>query len=158
MSGLSIDGYQVATLGFLAVCAVAGGAWYLGYFISSDAKACEAMIVDILKAPSQYRRVKVSEWTASIDQDAARDRVWDQWINSDTAASQMAEMRASPSGIKQAEILIEYDAPNSYGTMLRGKALCDRMLFTNKDGYSDQTELRFNGTTQLQRMREADTQ
>lgn len=75
------------------ICIMGGASWYAGAFDSALVKRCEAMLLDRLKAPSQYQRVNIREYTSSISEDEVWSRLLDQWDRATDARSQLAQIR-----------------------------------------------------------------
>lgn len=53
------------------------------------------------------------------------------------------------------KIIIEYDSPNSFGTLIRDKALCTHVGRTLPRGVQDRKEVKINGKSDFDRLMES---
>lgn len=108
---------------------------------TSVLEACEAALKQSLKAPATYQRANVIDSGESLSLDAFKDieliRIRDGF-DADTAVvkrmelnKRIDEMRAT--GVQPVIFrkLIEYEAQNSFGALIRGRAVCS---FVSGDG------------------------
>ncbi len=132
--------------GLLVVGGATAGAVGLGLFDPAMLKSCEGVLRQRLLAPSQYARVdyRMSSTPISID-DYIRRLAWvgAQPGDADRAIAQYGEPTLF-------EVVIQFDAPNAFGTPIRQRALCDAVDTSSTFSSSSDTFLRVDEKTHIQ--------
>ena len=92
-------------------------------FDSPFVKACQAELKSRLRSPSGFTRISLSEHKEDI---SAKDFIenvlkhhqnLDSWVKNDLESNQRKPVKFTA--------FIEYDAPNAYGTLVRGTTMCE---------------------------------
>ena len=115
---------------------------------------CETELMDRLKSPSGYKRIKVTQHTSKMTSD--------EWLAHREARGYPAASSIEMDGLKNGTIrplknqaFIEYDAPNSFGTLIRGTASCE---YVSREGSSlspSTLDVLINGETNHERIMKA---
>ena len=99
--------------------------------------ACEEKLASLLKSPSTYRRIKVSGFEEEMAVDAYKDRelikIRDTY-DANTAVLMRQILNQKIEKLEKAASkptlftrVIDYDAQNGFGALIRGRALCTFM-------------------------------
>ncbi|WP_189413755.1 hypothetical protein [Mesorhizobium sp. M00.F.Ca.ET.217.01.1.1] len=113
-----------------AACAMvvaAGGvafAYNTGYFDDDLTKSCEEALRQRLKAPSQYKRIRMARDSKDMTRDEFITHLNTSGDTESVRRFYLKSFDAKEIEPKNLSLAIEYDAPNSFGTMLRGYADC----------------------------------
>ncbi|MER9449326.1 hypothetical protein [Mesorhizobium sp. M0254] len=105
-------------------------------FVSPMTRACEAVLKKRLLAPAGYKRVETSESSEPIP---LEDYLKDRGAATESDRILWTRMYSDDSGRKNPPtkftLFITYDAPNAYGTPVRGLSMCEyRSLSASKSG------------------------
>lgn len=151
----------IAIAGVIAL--VAGLSWATRtkepVFAANFESSCIEAIKERLRAPSTFRLVETVHVTdRPFTMEWWSEHQTDDLLKSDDAEQRdlgaqlkdIAERQVS-SGYMIATSVITYDAHNSYGTPLRGQALCELPYAPEKEEFKDR-DIRIDGKTNFQWM------
>lgn len=115
---------------FKTIICVGGSAVLLSAcnpFESKVTKLCEDIIIDQLRSPSGYQRISVKEIEEDIpvDQYIAYYEQDGRSISKDLGEIARIALKHSDRQPKKYTVIIEYDAPNGYGALIRGLDMCE---------------------------------
>tara|TARA_Y100000593_G_scaffold22433_1_gene44724 strand:+ start:500 stop:955 length:456 start_codon:yes stop_codon:yes gene_type:complete len=94
--------------------------------------ACEEKLLSGLKSPSSYSLIEFKEWSFEISPADARDRAWRQmrdngralWDGAVKDLDRWMALGDESEPYREWMAVLTYDAANSYGALIRDKALC----------------------------------
>lgn len=119
-------------------------------FGSKLTAACEEVLKARLRSPSGYDRIKVSEYSREVPIDEYRAIM----ISEKRSA---AEIELTIRGFEAGRELpveftqyIEYDAPNAYGTLIRGLAECKYVSRSGRESGASEFTVRVDGRTKTE--------
>jgi hypothetical protein len=136
---------------FFAILALTGCSSDEGKFFD----LCEKAIKESLRSPSGYKRIskEVEAKALSVDEFLKKNYT-DQ--GKDIAKEQTeSQRRLFESGaVKPAEFtaLVEYDAPNAYGTLVRERVYCTHLSSNGKVEYVTSGSIKVNGKSANDRL------
>ncbi|NNH45495.1 hypothetical protein HLI03_28255 [Rhizobium laguerreae] len=109
-----------ATRALLALSALSG----CSFFDSNLETACETVLKERLRSPSGYQRVEIRQLSDKV---MTREEYKDYLNKTEKDANARALYMRLFNELKPTifALIITYDAPNAYGTLIRGMAACD---------------------------------
>lgn len=109
-----------ATVALLALSALSG----CSFFDSNLVTACEKVLKQRLLSPSGYRRVEVSQLSDKV---MTREEYGNYLNKTEKDANARTLYMRLFDELKPTifSLIIRYDAPNAYGTLIRGISACD---------------------------------
>jgi hypothetical protein len=116
----------IASSVFLAACSA-----------KPEVAACEKFLKDGLRSPSDYKQIKVSTMDNKLPLDVWRQlRERTGFLVGSDSGTRFDQMNAREGGLRV--VAIEYDAPNAFGTNIRGTEICRFLMSSFAEG-------KFNG-------------
>jgi hypothetical protein len=112
--------------------------------------ACEVLIKERLKSPSGYKRIATREYKDSTTVDKLiksgffNDRIIE--------GTDVTTLKLLYSKAVLMTTFIDYDAPNSFGTPVRGLAMCEYVSRPEDTNDIDTMRLKLDGQTSMQYM------
>lgn len=125
------------------------------YFDPPLLRACEEVLLERLRSPSLYKRIKYSERQEDLSIDAwvAIERSQAGSVDSVIKADEQ-DLRKENRSPSRYVGLLTYDAPNSYGTPIRSTALCEHTTPSEKNDVTRHSVV-VDGKTSLEWMTDA---
>lgn len=112
--------------------------------------ACESAIKDTLRSPSGYKQIKVDYSTTELNYET-----YIQYIGKEEASklykSQIESLKSGENNPVVLHALVEFDAPNAYGTAVRAVNRCEYVLMS-KDQKVIAPLIKVNGKTMTDRL------
>ncbi|TPK18057.1 hypothetical protein [Mesorhizobium sp. B2-5-7] len=143
----------IACAALVAACGAAF-AYSTGYFDDGLTKSCEEALRQRLKAPSQYKRVRIVRDTKDMTRDEFVAYLDGSREDESVRKFHLKSFDAKNIQPQTLSLAIEYDAPNSFGTVLRGYADCRYESTYGKDPIS-YLFVKIDGKTSLEWLRGA---
>lgn len=119
---------------------------------SAMLSACEEAIKLRLKAPSSYARFSFTESQQPIrTRDAIEYRLkYEMGIEEPSRSAYLADFAGGKLDPVAFKMVIEYDAQNSFGALLRASAVCDFFDLNGKEAAASPMTVRIDGDTHLE--------
>lgn len=122
-------------------------------FESKFVAACETALKSRLRSPSGYKRVEVTEYNnpISIDEYVAIRRA----EKSELLKFEIDYMKNSNKQPTRHIAFISYDAPNAYGTLVRGTSQCEYVTSDGDASRASEILVKIDGKTNTDRLIDA---
>ncbi|MBW8320039.1 MAG: hypothetical protein K0M49_12790 [Arenimonas sp.] len=121
------------------------------FFDSELVVACEETLKKRLRSPSSYERIELTSRSTELN---TRDEVKAKLIaHGHDGALLEAQLRDFDSGTAKPtefSLLIEYDAPNAYGTMLRDVSKCEYFSMSGRVDRASWFNVKVDGQTDIE--------
>ncbi|MEY9198321.1 hypothetical protein [Sinorhizobium sp. BJ1] len=115
------------------------------FFDSEMLTACEASLKKRLRSPSEYERIEIHRSEEKLDRNAFSKHLAS--INSTTYSSTMRRFDSGDLSPTQFTLIISYDAPNAYGTPIRGIVQCEYVDIGGDESRAHEVTVEIDGQT-----------
>ncbi|THK34642.1 hypothetical protein EHS39_29415 [Ensifer sp. MPMI2T] len=120
------------------------------FFNSKIVTVCEETLKERLRSPSGYQRIEITRYEEKMDRSEYQAYLE---ANEKLAERREFEMRWFDQGNKEPtlfEIYINYDAPNAYGTLIRGLVSCEYLDDDGDKSNADSYSVKVDGKTKTE--------
>ncbi len=117
------------------------------WFDSAIVKECESGLLDKVRTPSGYSRISADEYSEPATEATIRSFYANWWGSHYTDAKAAAESALNNPNVKDfvlKTVFIKYDAPNAFGTPVRGIVECKWIARSKDDHPVGPSSLLFN--------------
>ena len=134
---------------------LAGAAFLLSLLSSCDlfdAKiviVCESALKDRLRSPSEYKRIEITRSEEAIGRAEYKD-LFGSTGSPTLQAVTMADFDSGAVKPVRYTLRISYDAPNAYGTPIRGVSRCEYASAFGGDSTASEFTVRIDGDTDME--------
>ncbi|WP_349437410.1 hypothetical protein [Pararhizobium sp. A13] len=120
------------------------------FFDPKIVKVCEAVLQQRLRSPSGYERIEIVSSETKMDREAFSKHVGRIDLPTSYFTSKMQAFDSGRLRPMVFTLLISYDAPNAYGTPVRGIASCEYVGSYTDDSHASEYTVSLDGQTQTQ--------
>lgn len=109
---------------------------------------CEGVLKERLRSPSGYQRISYRSLDRSLTPDEYLAALKEH--RPETPISDIDRSEAASGAPTLFQMLIEYDAPNAYGTLVRGNQICDYLGTKAEFAAASDFFIRIDGKTRIE--------
>ncbi|THK35637.1 hypothetical protein EHS39_23705 [Ensifer sp. MPMI2T] len=117
------------------------------FFDSEMVTACEASLQKRLRSPSEYKRFEITSYEEKLDRAAFSRYLTDDKVGAVFREAQLREFDRGTLDPTLFSLFISYDAPNAFGTPIRGIARCEYMNARGDDSGASEHDVMIDGKT-----------